>query len=217
MEHRYFSVGAPAMTTGQILLLLGSGGLVGPSSVADREDISLLPEDDFEGSLDTICEAAAGSIEGVFGPASLTWRVDREGAVFLGAGRALLPQLACPWVAAAVAEHSRTFADPIARFHQTFNTVFTLVFGTRDQALAAARRLHRRHAAVTGILPWTAGRFGAGSHYRANAVSALRWVYATLVETALLTHDLVLPALTDSAREKYWGEARLVAAVCGVG
>jgi hypothetical protein len=32
MDHRYFSVGAPAMTTGEILLLLGSGGLVGPSS-----------------------------------------------------------------------------------------------------------------------------------------------------------------------------------------
>ena len=175
-----------------------------------------MSEDDFESSLDAVREAAAGPIEGVFGPASVTWRVDREAAVFLGAGRALLLQLAHPWVAAAIAEHSRTFADPIGRFHQTFNTVFTMVFGTRDQALAAARRLHRRHAAVTGILPWTAGRFAAGSHYRANEVSALRWVHATLVETALLTHDLVLPALTDSEREKYWVEARLFAALFGV-
>jgi uncharacterized protein (DUF2236 family) len=91
-----------------------------------------------------------------------------------------------------------------------------MVFGTRDQALAAAHRLHRRHAAVTGILPWTAGRFAAGSHYRANEVSALRWVHATLVETALLTHDLVSPALTDSEREKYWVEARLFAALFGL-
>ncbi len=57
----------------------------------------MLSEDDFESSLDTVCEAAAGSIEGVFGPASLTWRVDREAAVFFGAGRALLLQLAHPW------------------------------------------------------------------------------------------------------------------------
>jgi uncharacterized protein (DUF2236 family) len=91
-----------------------------------------------------------------------------------------------------------------------------MVFGTRDQALAAARRLHRRHAAVTGMLPWTAGRFAAGSRYRANEVSALRWVHATLAETAVLTHDLVLPALTDSEREKYWVEARLFAALSGV-
>src|SRR4051794_12882465 len=127
---------------------------------------------DLERSLTFVQESAAGAAEGVFGGESTIWKVDREAAVFLGAGRALLLQLAHPWVAAAIAEHSRTFADPIARFHQTFNSVFTMVFGTRDQALAAARRLRRRHAAVTGILPWTAGRFAAGSHYRANEVSA---------------------------------------------
>jgi uncharacterized protein (DUF2236 family) len=187
-----------------------------PSEDSVSKDISLLSENDFESSLDTVCEAAAGSIGGIFGPASLTWRVDREAAIFLGAGRALLLQLAHPWVAAGIAEHSRTFAAPIARFHQTFNSVFTMVFGTRDQALAAARRLHRRHAAVTGVLPWTAGCFPAGTQYRANEVSALRWVHATLTETAVLAHDLVLPALTDGELEKYWVEARLFAALFGV-
>src|SRR5260370_21776683 len=96
MEHRYFWVGAPAMTTGQILLLLGSGGPVGPLSVADRKDMPLLSEDDFESSLHTVCEAAAGSIEGVFGPASLTWRVRRAAAPLLCAGRPFFPPLAPP-------------------------------------------------------------------------------------------------------------------------
>jgi uncharacterized protein (DUF2236 family) len=178
--------------------------------------IPSLSEDDFEGSLDTVREAAAGASEGVFGPASLTWRVDREAAIFLGAGRALLLQLAHPWVAAGISQHSRTLADPILRFHQTFDTVFTMVFGTLDAALTKARRLHRRHAAVTGILPQAAGGFAAGSVYRANEVAALRWVHATLVETALLTHDLVLPALTSGEREKYWAEAKLFAALFGV-
>src|ERR1700758_4701546 len=205
------------MTTGQILLLLGVRWTCrARHPVANRKDIPLLSEDDFESGLDTVCEAAAGSIEGVFGPASLTWRVDREAAVFLGAGRALLLQLAHPWVAAAIDEHSRTLADPIGRFHQTFNTVFTMVFGTLDQGMATAPRLHRRHAAVTGNLPPAAGHFAAGSPYCANEVSALRWVHATLVETASLTHDLVLPALTDSEREKYWAEARMFAALFGV-
>ena len=176
----------------------------------------LLSEDDFENSLDAVREAAAGPIEGIFGPDSLTWRVDREAAIFLGAGRALLLQLAHPWVAAAISEHSRTFADPVGRFHRTFNITFTMVFGTLDQALAASRRLHRRHAAVTGILPQAAGRFEAGSAYSANEVSALRWVHATLVETALQTHDLVLPVLTNSEREQYWAEAKLYAALFGI-
>ena len=176
----------------------------------------LLSEDDFESSLDIVRAAAAGSAKGIFGPDSVTWRVDREAAIFLGAGRALLLQLAHPWVAAAISEHSKTFADPIGRFHRTFNTTFTMVFGTLDQALAASRRLHRRHAVVTGTLPQAAGRFEAGSTYNANEASALQWVHATLVETALQTHDLVLPALTSSEREQYWIEARLYAALFGI-
>jgi len=176
----------------------------------------LLSDVDFENSLDAVRAAAAGPVKGIFGPDSLTWRVDREAAIFLGAGRALLLQLAHPWVAAAISEHSRTFADPVGRFHRTFNITFTMVFGTLDQALAASRRLHRRHAVVTGILPLAAGRFEAGSSYSANEVSALRWVHATLVETALQTHDLVLPALTNSEREQYWAEAKLYAALFGV-
>src|SRR5260221_12634862 len=109
-------------------------------------DMQLVFEDDLESSLDTVCKAAAGSREGVFGPASLTWRIDREAAIFLGAGRALLLQLAHPWVAAGIAEHSRALADPIGRFHRTFNTVFTMVFGTPNKALPPAPGVHRRHA-----------------------------------------------------------------------
>jgi uncharacterized protein (DUF2236 family) len=106
---------------------------------------------------------------GVFGPRSLTWQIDRESAIFLGAGRALLLQLAHPWVAAAIQKHSNVLADPIGRFHRTFSTVFAMVFGTLEQSISAARRLHCRHATVMGQLPWTAGPFPAGSTYCANA------------------------------------------------
>src|ERR1700690_2871377 len=83
-----------------------------------------------ERAVATVRANAAGEAEGVFGPHSLFWRVNREAAVFLGAGRALLLQLAHPWVAAAIAEHSKTIDDPIGRFHRTFAVVFTMVFGT---------------------------------------------------------------------------------------
>src|SRR3981081_45373 len=113
----------------------------------------------------------------------MTCRIDGEAVIFLGAGRALLLQLAHPWVAAAVAEHSRTFADPIGRFHRTFDVVFTIVFGSLAQDIASARRLHQRHATIVGRLPEASGPFDRGSSYRANEVAALRWVHATLVET----------------------------------
>jgi uncharacterized protein (DUF2236 family) len=176
----------------------------------------LVSAEDFERSLDAVRASAAGDREGIFGPASVTWQVDREAAVFLGAGRALLLQLAHPWVAAAIAAQSQVFADPLGRFHRTFNVMFTMVFGTPDQALATARRLYHRHATIAGVLPEAIGPFAAGSSYYANDVPALRWVHATLVETALSAHDLVLPQLTVEARERYWSEARLFAALFGI-
>lgn len=176
----------------------------------------LVSAEDFERSLDVVPAKASGRREGVFGPASMTWRIDREAAIFLGAGRALLLQLAHPWVAAAIADQSRVFADPLGRFHRTFNTTFTMVFGSLDQAFAVARRLYHRHGGVAGALPTRAGPFPAGSPYFANEVSALRWVHATLVETALMAHNLVLPALSNDEREQYWSEARLHAALFGI-
>ena len=176
----------------------------------------MVSEDDLESALDLVRAEAAGPVAGVFGPASLTWQIDREAVIFLGAGRALLLQLAHPWVAAAIAEHSRTFADPIGRFHRTFDIVFAMVFGSRDRALASSRQLYRRHAMIVGSLPEAVGPFAAGSRYCANDIPALRWVHATLVETALIAHDLVLPPLAADERERYWAESRLFGALFGL-
>jgi uncharacterized protein (DUF2236 family) len=176
----------------------------------------LVSESDLEAALDAVQARAAGSVEGIFGPASMTWRIDRESVIFLGAGRALLLQLAHPWVATAVAEHSRTFADPIGRFHRTFDVVFTMVFGSLDSALAAARHLHHRHATIVGRLTEAIGSFESGSSYCANEAAALRWVHATLVETALIVHDLILPPLSVEERERYWAESRLFGALFGL-
>ena len=171
---------------------------------------------DLERQLDLVRAHAAGPIEGVFGPGSMLWAIDRESILFLGAGRALLMQLAHPWVATAIAEHSTTLADPIGRFHRTFEIVFTLVFGSLDQALATARRLHRRHAVVGGSMPAPLGPYAEGSRYRANDAAALLWVHATLVDTALLVHVRVLRPLRAEARERYYAEARIMGALFGI-
>jgi uncharacterized protein (DUF2236 family) len=171
---------------------------------------------DLERQLALLRARAAEPQAGVFGPASVMWQVYREAAIFLGAGRALLLQLAHPWVAAAIERHSYALDDPIGRFHRTFSTTFTMVFGSLDQACAVARRLHRRHAAITGVLPETVGRFATGTSYRANDVAALRWVHATLTETALIAHSLICAPLAPEARERYWADSRLFAALFGI-
>ncbi|MBV9816013.1 MAG: DUF2236 domain-containing protein [Alphaproteobacteria bacterium] len=177
---------------------------------------ALVTEADFEHELRIVRSSATGAVAGVFGPDTVIWRIDREAAVFLGAGRALLLQLAHPWIATAISQHSRSLTDPVGRFHRTFDIVFTMVFGTTDQALAAARRLHGRHAAIAGRLTEDAGDFPAGSPYRANDVGALRWVHATLTATALLSYELVCPPLAAEDRERYYAEMRLFAGLFGI-
>jgi uncharacterized protein (DUF2236 family) len=186
------------------------------NSLAECDYSQLVSAESLERELQRVRASTAGVTEGVFGPRSLIWQIDGESAGFLGAGRALLLQLAHPWVAAAIEQHSDTFADPVGRFHRTFSTVFAMVFGTLDQSLNAARRLHRRHDSITGRLPWTAGPFPIGSTYHANAIPALRWVYASLIETALLAYELVLPPLTAQQREQYYCESQLFAGLFGI-
>ena len=146
----------------------------------------------------------------------MVWHIDREVAIFLAAGRALLLQLAHPWVAAAVVRHSRSLADPIGRFQRTFAVVFTMVFGTTEEAIAAARRLYRRHSAITGVLGEGVGCFAADSIYRANDVAALRWVFATLADSALVAFELVNPPLSPRERERYYTEYRRFAGFFGI-
>nr|WP_249798298.1 oxygenase MpaB family protein [Bradyrhizobium zhengyangense] len=178
--------------------------------------MQVVSANDLELALDQVRARAAGPVPGVFGPDTVTWRIDREAVIFLGAGRALLLQLAHPWVAAAIAEHSKTFADPIGRFHRTFDIVFAMVFGSLDRAMQSSRQLHRRHSMIVGEMPETVGPFAAGSRYCANDIPSLRWVHATLVETALMAHDLVLPPLSTEERERYWTESRTFGALFGL-
>jgi uncharacterized protein (DUF2236 family) len=186
------------------------------SIAADREKSRIVTTEDLERELDLMRCIGRNSRDGIFGPRSTIWRVDREAATFLGAGRALLLQLAHPWVAAAIAQHSRTLSDPIGRFHRTFGIVFNLVFGDRDHCLAAARQLHRRHAAISGTLPSAAGPFAAGSAYFANSLPALRWVWATLTDTALVAYRLVLPAPSDHACDQYYADNQRFGALFGI-
>ena len=133
-----------------------------------EDDPALLTSSDLERCLEHVQATAAGPCAGVFGPASALWHVDREAVLFVGAGRALLMQLAHPWVATAIVAHSTALDDPIARFHRTFEIVFKLVFGSSDQALATARRLHRLHAAVRGSMPERLGPYAEGAPYFAT-------------------------------------------------
>ncbi len=146
----------------------------------------------------------------------MTWKINRESALFLGAGRASLLQLAHPWVAAALDQHSNLRSDPLGRFHNTFRVVFTMIFGTLEQALAAARSLYELHTHIEGEIPASVAAWPRGSHYQANEIDALRWVFATLVESAVMAYESVLPPLASAEKERYYSESKTMAMLFGL-
>ncbi len=180
------------------------------------EDAAFVSQSDSEALLAAIAARTPNPTAGIFGPNSFSWRINREAALFLGAGRAALLQLAHPWVTAALAQHSTVLAKPIARFHNTFRVVFTMVFGSLDQALAAARHLYALHTRIRGEMTGDVARWRRGSHYEANEIAALRWVFATLVESAVLANDCALSPLTAAEREQYYAECKTLAGLFGI-
>ncbi|HLY40034.1 MAG TPA: oxygenase MpaB family protein [Terracidiphilus sp.] len=185
-----------------------------PGHIAAQEH--LVTRDHLEALLAGLRREVRDPRAGIFGPESVSWRINRESALFLGAGRAALLQLAHPWVAVAIEQHSQVMNKPIERFHNTFRIVFTTIFGSAEQALAAARSLHTLHTGIQGEIPSDVAGYERNSHYEANFVPALRWVFATLIESAVLAHDFVLSPLTTEEREAYYAEAKRLAALFGI-
>lgn len=156
--------------------------------------------------------AGSGVVEeaaGLFGPGSVSWRIDRELLVVAGGSCALLMQAAHPSVAAGVAEHSTYATDPFGRLLRTLESSFDVVFGTRSEAEATIRRVNSIHAAVRGRRP-------DGASYSALEPDALLWVHATLVDTALRVYDRFVAPVSDADAQRYHRESAAVAVRLGV-
>jgi uncharacterized protein (DUF2236 family) len=160
--------------------------------------------------------AATDPNGGIHGPGSISWKVNREAVLFLGGGRAALLQLAHPFVAHAVDEHSETRSDVQGRFQRTFTNVYAMAFGDLSDALHSARRVHNIHSRVRGVIAEDAGAFPRGTRYDANDEQALLWVHATLVDTAVLVYELTVRELTDDEKQRYLDESRPFASLFGI-
>lgn len=153
---------------------------------------------------------------GIYGPGSASWKVDRESIIFLAGGRAALLQLAHPFVAHAVDQHSDTRNDPLGRFQRTFDNVFAMVFGDLDKAMRSARRVHAIHTRIHGQIAEDVGAFARGASYDANDEDALLWVHATLLDSAIVAYELVLGPLSPIEKRQYYAESRRFARLFGI-
>jgi uncharacterized protein (DUF2236 family) len=154
--------------------------------------------------------------EGLFERGSAIRRVNRESVLLLVGVRALLLQLAHPLVAAGVAGHSNFRRDPLGRLWRTLDPMLRIVFGDRDTALAAAERIDQVHHRVRGSLAVGTAAFPAGTPYDARDPALLLWVWATLVDSALVGYQRLVAGLAPSECWAYYDDSRQVARLLGV-
>ncbi|MFB3739402.1 MAG: oxygenase MpaB family protein [Candidatus Velamenicoccus archaeovorus] len=142
---------------------------------------------------------------GFFGPDSVSWRVHREVTVLFGGARAVLMQAAHPLVIAGARETGMYERNPWRRLQRTLVLTYTITFGTRAEALAAADRINEIHRRIKGVDPVT------GLPYDALDPELLLWVHACLVDSALLFEELTVGELDDAGRQRFHEEQMLAA------
>jgi uncharacterized protein (DUF2236 family) len=153
---------------------------------------------------------------GLFGPNSLTWRVNREGLLLLGGGTAIILQLAHPLVAAGVSQHSNYRDEPWARLYRTLDMTTKIMFGPTALAEDTARKLRHVHGLIRGVTTESAGRFPAGTPYDSRTPELRMWVHATLVHVSLDVYTRYVGRLTIGEQRRYYEEQMLLAEQFGV-
>jgi uncharacterized protein (DUF2236 family) len=144
------------------------------------------------------------------------WALHREAALGFGLGRALLLQVAHPWVAQAIADHSTFRERPLDRLIATVVAAELLVFGSRSQADATASGLRRMHGRISGVLREDTGTWQAGTAYRADDPGALLWVLITLLDTTVRVYEACLGQLDPGTVRAYLAEGARLGAMLGV-
>ncbi|MDQ8037404.1 MAG: oxygenase MpaB family protein [Pedobacter sp.] len=174
-------------------------------------------QEQFEKQLKLIHKEVPDPKIGLFGPDSMMWKINSyiaPGA--FGAGQALLLQISHPWITSGIDEHSVVRDKPLERGRNTFRYILTMMYGSREQALEAARDVRRIHAKVQGHLKYKAGAFAEGSEYRANEEAAMIWVHSTLWEIQMNMYEEAVGKVSDVDKERYYQESKLFAYLFGI-
>ncbi|MFV0525988.1 MAG: oxygenase MpaB family protein [Acidimicrobiales bacterium] len=147
---------------------------------------------------------------GLFGPASVGWRVHGDTAMLIGGLRALLFQTLHPGAMAGVADHSDYRNDPWGRLHRTGRFIAATTYGSTPTA-------ERSIAAVTAIHERVVGFRSDGIAYRANDPHLLGWVHATEIDSFLAAYDRYGGSrLTRTERDRYVAEMAEVGGRFGI-
>ena len=148
--------------------------------------------------------------DGLFGPASVAWRVSADLASPVAGLRSLLMQALHPLAMAGVDQHSGWRRDPVGRLAATSAYLATVTFGERAVAEQAAARVRRIHEHVRGTDAVTGRRYAAGDP------ALLLWVHAALVQSSLAAGRAFGTPLSAEDSDRYVAEMMVAAELVGV-
>jgi uncharacterized protein (DUF2236 family) len=147
---------------------------------------------------------------GYFNDASLLREVVGHRLTALSGPRALLVMAAHPVAFAGFFAHTGALADPYARLQRTARIMDAVAFGSREAADRATKPVRAVHRRIRGEMAEAAGRFPAGTPYRADDPELLLWILAALAESAMLVYDKYVRSLSPVEEEALWRDYRLV-------
>jgi len=137
---------------------------------------------------------------GLFGPDSVTWRVNRSPVLLCGGLRALITQSFHPHAMAGVDQHSDYLTRPLTRLQRTSEYVATVVYGDTASAVRAAERVKRIHKKVKGLDPIT------GDHYSAEDPQSLLWVHCCEMHSFLASYRAYGGSISEVEQDRYLAE-----------
>lgn len=120
-----------------------------------------------------------------------------EPGVLLGAGSAVMYQLAVYGVGKGVAEHSTTLQRPLDRLRTTMSYVYVMGLGTDEERKAIARMVNRAHGPVKG------------EGYTAFDPALQLWVASTLAEVAREMWEKLHGPLDELTLEHLYREGQI--------
>ena len=91
-----------------------------------------------------------------------------------------------------------------------------VAFGSRAEADRLTRRVRAVHGRVRGNLDEPAGRFPAGTPYRADDPELLLWILAALADSGMLVYGKYVRRLDRDDRDALWRDYRIVGARFGL-
>jgi uncharacterized protein (DUF2236 family) len=140
----------------------------------------------------------------------VTRQINGERLVLFGWTRAILLQIAHPLIAAGVAQHSTFRGGPLAplfRLHSTVRAMRAITFGDSQAQRIALSGIDAIHHRVHGALSEAVGLYPKGTRYSATDPALLLWVHATLLESVVLTYELLVGPLTPAEKNACCAES----------